>query len=78
MTRDHVRMPAAFLGVERGPAQDLGDKVGDVARMLGVHVGEERRQHGVLADFSIKAVHQPLDGGHATGPLVQGGRGRGR
>ena len=71
MTRDHVRMPAALLGVERRPAQDLGDEVGHVARMLRVHVGEQRRENAILADLSIKAVHQPLDGGHRTYPLVQ-------
>src|SRR5207249_2902073 len=76
MTGDHMRMPAVFFRVQRGPAQDLGDEARHVARMVVAHVSEDGGENGVLADFSIKGVHQPVDGGHATGPLEQRGRRR--
>jgi hypothetical protein len=61
MPPDHVRMSAARLRIRGRPAKHLGDELRDEARMMRVHVREDRRQHRILRHALIKPRRQPLE-----------------
>ena len=70
---DHVRVPAVLVGVERRPAEDLGQPGRDVLRMVLVHAGEHRPEDRVVAHAPVEHGGQPLERLRTTGPLVQRG-----
>jgi hypothetical protein len=41
-------------GVERRPAEDLGEPYGDVVGMVGVHPAEDRLEQVVLPDLLVE------------------------
>jgi len=41
---NHVWMPAVLLGVGGGSTEYFGEKGGNVSRMIGAHVRENRRE----------------------------------
>jgi hypothetical protein len=52
--RQHVRIAAVLLGVERRPTEDLGEPYGDVVGMFGVHPAEDRLEQVVLPDLLVE------------------------
>jgi hypothetical protein len=62
---------AVLLGVGGRSAEDLGQELRDVARVVAVHVGEDRREDRVVLDALVETGGEPIEHGLPAEPLVE-------
>lgn len=72
MVAEHRCMAAAvFLRIFFRTAEDFGNKVGDMAGMVGAHRAENRPQQVVQEDLIIETAEECLEGAFASGPFIK-------
>ena len=68
---DHCGVAAAILaGVFFRTAKDFSDEVGDVLRMIGGHIAEDRTNEVVFEDLIVEDAEKLLYRFFASGPFV--------
>jgi hypothetical protein len=70
---DHGGVSAVEGGVVGGAAEDFGDELGYVPKVLLRHGGEEWCEERVGGDFLVEAVDETVEDFVAAEPFIQGG-----
>lgn len=70
MTHHNSMAATIFLGILLRTAKNLGDKMGDMLRMIRRHIPKNRTKQIILQDLVIKGAEQLLKSLFAAGPFI--------